>query len=670
MFIKKDLLATAPVEIQPGMTFEDTHYSITATIRDNGILEVDVWAGLMATTKGLCARVFFSRGEHRYLTYFIGTVSETRMPNKFIFAFVPASEPRWSDASIGKLLRIDGTAYRNFCYAYCKASVEEKSGYVIKKYFHIHDKNPLDILLAYQRALLDKALEKKKKAKRDAVQSIMCQLSDLPENWDDFIENGALRFSRYIIYERVRKKSIIGYCSHCKNLVVLKDAHHNSPGVCPSCHSEVITKSQGITSWIRDWGRCSYLQKLSDGSHVLRLFEVHRSFDRGLRSYKDHSYEMRRYHIRTNGTAVMFDEVNGEWRMRLMLEYYSSILYPDNVKAVLADTEFRYCAADVMATAYKPFSVLGWMQRYYDHRQIEYLPKLKLYRFACAVSLGDNRVRIKDGANIKECLPFTKEDIQLFAAIDATDNEIHAYTEYKNKGYFLSEDRILEFRRKKDDPMLYLTDIAPNIDPFKLFRYIGKQTKAKFPQQNIRRFWEDYIRMAKSEHYDLTDDYYLYPPRLKDFHDEVNELRLIRSVNERLKRFGMDVKERFDELAAEYAAFTWSDGTYTIHVPESLQDLVNNGMTLKICVANPETGYIKAYCTQAKMLFALQRNDAPGIPYVIFEMLPGGKVGQVSMKNNSTPPQEVRAAIDAWKKTVVMPELKRRKKAQRVMVAV
>lgn len=673
MFIKKDLLATPPVDIQPGMSFDEgAHYALTATIREGSpkILEIDIWAGPMSENKGLCARVFFARGEQRYITYFIGEVKHTRGNRVSTFSFVPADDSRWSGASIEKLFNIKGVAHLGFCYCYRIACVEEKIGYAIKKYFHSYEKHPLDTVLDYQRDLMDKALVKRNKAKRDAVHSIMCQVSELPEDWEDFIQNGALRFSRYIIYERVGKKKIVGYCTHCQNLVVLENAHHNAPGICPSCHSAVITKSHGITSWIRDWGRCSYIQKLQDGSFLLRLFEVYRTFEKGLRSHKDSYYESRRYHIRANGTVVMYDKYDADWRTRVTLDRYANILYPSNVKAVLADTDFRYCAADAMADAYKPFSVVGWLQRYHELRQIEYLPKLKLYNFSCSVSLYDNKVKIKDGSNIKECLPFSKEDIQVFAAVDAADYEIYAYMRYKDGGYFLSGERMLEFRRKNENPMLYLTDMAPNVDPFKLFRYIGKQTKSQFPQKDALRFWKDYMRMAIAEDYDLNDEYYIFPPRLKDLHDEVNELRLMKTANDQLKRFGMDVQARFIELAAEYAAFSWSDGTYSIHVPESLQELITNGTMLKICVANPENGYIKAYCTQAKLLFALQRVDSPGKPYVIFEMRPDGGVGQVSTTRNEHPPEQVREAIAVWKKTIVMPELRRRKHQKRVMVAV
>lgn len=666
--IKKELLSIPPVA--PLLTSAECPYIASAAIREcaaGKFLELDIWSHTPSEESSLCARVFLSRKEKRYITHFYGQLKYdyTRRDYRF-FAETP---PRWTEASLENLLGIS-----SFKYGYpstgITAAFDEKGCSAIKKYFHEYKKDPTAIVIGFQRKLMDAKIVRKNKAAHEAVERLMIQVEDLPENWDDFIDNGPLLSSRYVIYERTKSKKIIGFCTYCRKTVTLEIAHHNEIGVCPACGSQVCTKSKGITRSFGTWSRASYMQKLPDGSIILRLFEANRHFDNCFNT-KDHIFEIRRYHISTLCSVVMYDRYNGSWRRRNMLEYYASILYPRNVSEAISDTIYRYSALDVIAAANKPVSVIGWLCLYANQRQLEYLPKLKLFALACDISLGNSYVTVAKGNSIKECLPFEKQDITYFAETNMSSYEITMFKAYKQRGYIISKEQLHEFRKKQINPMDYLVEnrMSVKVNPFKLFRYIEKQKKSSFSRSAALQFWMDYVSMARAEHYDLADEYYLFPHNLADMHNEVNELRLLQSMEQQEKLIGNDVRVVFDELAQEYTAFTWSSDKFTIHAPESLHELIHNGTKLKICVANPSNGYIKAYYQKKKMLFFMQKVEKPGEPYVVFEMTMDGHLGQTSAIRNEPPTADVRAAIQEWKQTVAIPEIKRRKMRQRIAVA-
>lgn len=673
MMVKKELLAEPPASpsaaIHPSA---EGVYLVTAVIREfhsSKLLELCIWSHTPPAESALCARVFLSTKEKRCMTHLYGRIKYVY--GKRANGFSAENSPRWTEASLENLLDIYPHS-RGYSSAGVDAFFDEKGGNAVKKYFREHKKEPLSIVGDFQQKLMAARRDKRTAAEREATEKLMAQVKELPANWDDFIDNGPLLSSRYIIYERTKSKKIIGFCTYCGNTVALKEAHHNEKGVCPACGSQVRTKSRGITSSFGTWTRASYLQKLHDGSIILRLFECSRRFDACFKA-AEHIFEMRRYHISTIGNVVMYDRYNGRWRRRGTMEYYASVLYPQNVRSVLSDTIYRYSALDVFAEANKPVSVIGWLGLYAGHRQLEYLPKLRLFSLACDISLGNSYVSVGRGASIKECLPFEKQDIAYFAETDMSSYEISTFTAYKKRGYFIGKEYLHEFRKKQINPQDYLVEtiMAMKVNPFKLFRYIERQKKSNFSRGAAMQFWKDYVSMARAEHYDLTDEYYLFPHNLSDMHDEVNELRLLQSMEQKESQIGDDVRAVFDELAQEYAAFAWSSEKYTIHAPTSLRELIHNGTKLKICVANPSNGYIKAYCEQKKILFFVQRAEKPGDPYVVFEMTMDGHLGQTSAIRNESPSADVKAAIQEWKRAVAMPEIKRRKIIrQRIVIEV
>ena len=103
--------------------------------------------------------------------------------------------------------------------------------------------------------------------------------------------------------------------------------------------------------------------------------------------------------------------------------------------------------------------------------------------------------------------------------------------------------------------------------------------------------WCDYIDMLQRLGKDIHNPKFVCPPNLIAEHDKrESELRRQREKEEieRKRQKAMEDKKRFHELKSKFFGLAFSDGTIQIHVLESVQEHLEEGVAMHHCVFSNE----------------------------------------------------------------------------------
>ena len=99
--------------------------------------------------------------------------------------------------------------------------------------------------------------------------------------------------------------------------------------------------------------------------------------------------------------------------------------------------------------------------------------------------------------------------------------------------------------------------------------------------------WCDYVDMLRRLGKDIHSPKYVCPTDLHREHDlRQNELRRQREKEEKAKKRkkAMENEKRFHELKSKFFGISFTDGTIQVHVLESVQEFLEEGVTMHHCV--------------------------------------------------------------------------------------
>ena len=99
--------------------------------------------------------------------------------------------------------------------------------------------------------------------------------------------------------------------------------------------------------------------------------------------------------------------------------------------------------------------------------------------------------------------------------------------------------------------------------------------------------WCDYVDMLRRSGKDIHSPKYVCPTDLHKEHDlRQSELRRQREKEEKAKRYkkAMEDEKRFHELKSKFFGIRFTDGTIQVHVLESVQEHLEEGVSMHHCV--------------------------------------------------------------------------------------
>ncbi len=182
----------------------------------------------------------------------------------------------------------------------------------------------------------------------------------------------------------------------------------------------------------------------------------------------------------------------------------------------------------------------------------------------------------------------------------------------------------------------------------KLIDYIAQQ-KVSFPKSRstsyVFHLYQDYVQFCEDLHYDLTDDFVVYPRNLQEAHDNTSVV---------FDKHKMQIFN--DKIAAEYPAlskkYDLCDHGLKIVVPKSADELIAEGHTLHHCVGN----YVARVAKKESTILFLRTEEQPETPFYTIELI-DGTIAQVRGDNNCDPSPAVNAYMALWKQEKLLPAL-------------
>ncbi|NFR57680.1 hypothetical protein AL714_17060 [Clostridium botulinum] len=529
----------------------------------------------------------------------------------------------------------------------------------ILKYLNVNDK-PLYHVYKFQHDLLNEKRIKRYSTELEYIDSYMKTVPKIPKTFYKWVDETALIDSRYIFYKYKRTtKAIKGYCSHCKQEVSITNPKHNKKGICPCCKSSIIFKSEGKVGYLQDEAVCCLIQKANQSSNlVIRYFEVVKTYGANykeptlsmfecLRDFND-GYSVKEFEYRnfvpTNENRWCKGIRSGLYSHQY--DFWNIALYTRNLDKVLKNTKYQYSQLKPYATQKQGFKfpVYGYLYCSKKYPFIEYLWKLGLSNLIDFI-LYNSDYQVKNlfdlsGKNFMEILKLDKNYLSRSQKLNITGEELSILQSvYKNKIKITNE----EFKFVSNIGYNYSGDffaISKYSSIHKTIKYLEKQkTILNNPISNIIITWKDYLDKCIQLKYNLSNEFILFPKKLKERHDEI----CLEFDKHKMEIYNKKIYERYKELSKLY---NWKYKDYIIVVASSADELIKEGQKLHHCVGG---AYKRKMANGETNILFLRKKDNPNKSFYTIEVR-DNCILQIRGFEDKDPTSEVEKVIEIFKR--------------------
>lgn len=468
-----------------------------------------------------------------------------------------------------------------------------------------------------------------------------------------------LRNFEFFVYDA---KTKLGECSTCGNTArIVPQVRHKAIGKCPVCGGNVTFLAKGkLACHYHEQIEIAWLFPVGDDL-MIRYFTVCGRRDKGnILNPVVTIYEMARQIIRGKSHKIdTFKSVNGVWDKVDLNKYRSNwysytkpwistwgnygVVYSDasEVKSFLGCSEFKYSGLDTWLgmRPSETYAITAYLQTWFKFPQLEWLVKSGFKELAMELVSHSTRCNFQfktDAKNLpewlhlnrtlwKEILPF-KETIS-FASI--TDKIAYPKQNVRE---------LIEVREKFNANLSLIGEILDVTTLHKALRYLS--------ENDFRLdIWLDYLRLRKmKEGFDRNNSMIVFPRYLKEAHDEMlrweykNKIQLAKAKH-------ADMLAKLHEVAINVTKqFEFSQGKYLMTVPQTGDEIIQEGEMQHICVGRFSMPYMENMSLGIGFVLFVREKEAPNKSFFTVEVR-DGKVLQVRGKYNSAPSDEVRQFI-------------------------
>ena len=511
----------------------------------------------------------------------------------------------------------------------------------------------------------------------------MKEIKPLPKDFDNWIAETALDFSRYIYYKRRTKRLIDGYCTSCGQDMVLQitkekiwdEMRHNEQSKCPKCGKVITYKAIGKTTLQVDEIIAAYAQKTADG-FAIRYFDVVKKYKRHYRNPELCAREFARdfYIISPNfepGHDGKYDiksyeytyfKQNGPLRWchartnRHAFKTYPACLYSRNLCHVLVNTPWKYSALHELAKNLDKFNVWGYLRVYIAHPAFEYLVKARLYRIVSEdvdnilETYSGTRLNL-EAKSVAEALRISKSGLKQIQRLKGTFDHLCMIRSAEQTGVALKDRHVNQLVAigidggiagellKYATAQKILNYIAQNL-PQKSWKVLGERTR-KDLTHTISVFWNDYLTNYNLLGYDMTNDFIIFPRDLKARHDEVMEL--YKAKEDELE--DKAIKEMYITMLEKFG-FAYEG--LVVRPPVDAAEVIAEGHALRHCVSTGS--YIKNIVKGKRYIFLIRKEgEQEDEPFFTAEVA-NGVVRQCRGFKNCSMTDEVKKFVIQWQK--------------------
>lgn len=496
-------------------------------------------------------------------------------------------------------------------------------------------------------------------------------MRSLPRDFNKWVNEIALDFSRYIYYKRKTKRLITGYCTSCRRDVefrITKDTpqsnvRHDEPGQCPSCKKAIRFKATGKTTRLVDQVNAAYVHQTPAG-FVIRTFNVKRHYCERYKNPDTTVFELVRDFYEPDKAGVW--DVTGyeftEYKQSRVSRWCNgqnlfsmdvACLYTRNLHEVMEGTPWKYSGICELAQNINKFNIYGFLSKHKSNPKIEYLVKGHLYRLVAEVANGrayGMHNLVGDAGSVHGLLNIDRLRLKQMQRLNGTNKHLKIIQSTAVAGVLLSDECIEQVVKMDIDSHIFAS-LCAFTTPHKIIKfatrckqgwvvpehgYVGRRDTF----HSITEYWRDYLDNCKLLEYDLKDDFILFPRNLKASHDEV--MKLYKRKKDEIR--DNSIAEMYDTLMT---MFGFEYENFIVRPPTSVNEIVAEGHALHHCVG---TGlYIDRIIANEGYIFFIRLAEKPEEPFFTAEVT-DGRLTQCRGTNNCGMTTEVKRFTEMWKK--------------------
>jgi predicted RNA-binding Zn-ribbon protein involved in translation (DUF1610 family) len=526
--------------------------------------------------------------------------------------------------------------------------------------------NPLQALQKHQGKIIAARLAVRHSAIEAKIDAKMDPFPDLPEDFNDWLQQEGFGKHRYLVYVNCPKEKIQKIrCNTCGGIFEHAHPKHDAEFSCPVCGRNAVFKSIKKAQGTLEYGIQSACILPYPGGFCVRYFTTRRD-DCKLWEPEGWGAKLREEYreIYAGGECEMFSwgkflsSQKHRWRENTeQLHMKRVAVYARNLPQVLEGTPWQYCGLKEFATRQDgaEVDVAGYLVKYKKKPYIEYLSKLRLFQLVDDLTnkYYFDSVLNEKAETIAGLLRIPKHLTHMVQEIDPDLDELGVLQKMIADGINVNAK---DFRRAFDTYERNAEDLmacAKYANFSRIDSYLEKHRADDADFHHTVHLWIDYVEFCEKLGYDLKNDFVLFPHHLKQSHDDTikryNGMKkgdypgLLNSMTQRIAR----EMERVQQL------YGFAHEGLLVIAPQNLNDIVKEGHVLRHCVG----GYVdKVFQGKSTILF-LRRADKPQKPYYTIE-IGKSEIAQCRGKNNCEQTDEVKKFLAQFEKEILRREIR------------
>lgn len=461
--------------------------------------------------------------------------------------------------------------------------------------------------------------------------------SILPKGWNEFVKKQEIK--QNLIIKSSKNKC---FCTNCNHEFISRKKV-NEQAKCPNCKNKYLIKRNNL----RHYEFKDYLSILDnvDDTFVIRYFELrtiidsehehHSSVVEFAREIPTNNYYRDIFvnervskcqcHIYIHHSDYFDDDKWREYTRNYSLIDYS-IVFPNNVKELLKDTEYKYSCIWDIAENSSYIDLLKLIKNKHELSKIELLSKMKLYNLALKAS------EFKSTGSFQEIFGVSKDYYPFMKRNNITYVQLKILRLLKEKD--IKKIRYLE-RYTSYGSTHDLEEVSNYISLNRFIKY------SKMHRKNIRMYlYKDYLRFAKGLGLDLKNNRYAFPKNLKEEHD-----RLAKEFEIKNKEM---VNNAIIKRSKELSSNTYKNSKFIILPAYSLNELQEESTQQNNCVRT----YAEKYATGQCDIYFMRDIKKQDKSLVTVEVK-NNRVVQSRIKNNKDPNEKQIKFLEKWEQKVL-----------------
>ncbi len=525
---------------------------------------------------------------------------------------------------------------------------------VIQSFFYPQDKRMFHVA-AYKKRV------EENKAKREARSNkTFAQLEPITEDMVRWAREDIMGKYNTLIYDAKTRKAVCGRCESEMKLPKIHP-HYGEVAKCPVCGKDVTYRSKGkMGTGYYNEEEVTFVQHLGDNVVV-------RYFTAGLSSCRDGSNrfdfcETAREIVDFEAENVgIYKPVGNVWN-KVTVKYISygwfgfskpwiqtwgnnGYTYQPSLREVIDSTPLKYSGVD----KYADFSGLHdtsdfthYLRIWLKNQRLEWIVKCGFKKVVDEIMNSDKLVSYypmkSKGKNLADVFHLTKQQYKAilpYAETISYKEIVFCFMHPEQK-----VESVLEF--SKAVPSASTSDFNSILELTTLHK------AARYLEKNSLYSWMDYIRMSKEDGtFDKNNSMILFPRHLNAAHQQQIEIRREAHKKAELQKY-QPMLNKIAEIADKmHSQFDFKQGNLLMTVPETGDEIIEEGRTQHICVGSLSMPYISNMANGIGFILFVRDEAHPAEPFYTVEVR-DGQIVQVRGKYNSAPTEDVEKFIDAF----------------------